>query len=177
MQIRFENNSEVRIRRNISALIESVTKLLPREHLRGLDHIRFIQKIEDVRIKARTPELPALYHPKQGPQPAWIEISTDSLIGPTESFQKRLMLRITFKSNLAALTISLVGQHYYSTLRHSVKRGQMEQAIRNYTEKYLKLWSRSEHKFRTRLFKPFESSLERWAQSLKKSAAKSKIKS
>jgi hypothetical protein len=176
MQIKFENNSEVKALRNINTLMESIIKVLPREHLRGLNHIRLVQRIEDIRARARNLDLPALYHPRQGSQPAWIEISTDVLLGPTQPFQKRLMLRLSFKSNLAALVISLVGQHYYITLCHSVKRGQMEQAIRNYTEKYLKIWSRSEHKFRTRLFKPFEPHLERWAKNLKRNATKTKLK-
>ncbi|HEX8161401.1 MAG TPA: hypothetical protein VF538_05985 [Pyrinomonadaceae bacterium] len=174
MQIKFENNLEGKISKNISTLVERVVKVLPREHLRGLDHVRFVKKIEDPRGVARNLELPALYHPKQGPQPAWLEIATDTLFGPTQPLQKRLMLRLSFKSNLAALLISLVGQHYHSTLRHSVKRGQMEHAIRSYTEKYLKLWSSSEHKFRTRLFKPFEAHLERWARTLRKNAAKTR---
>jgi hypothetical protein len=174
MQIKFEDNSGVKIPRNINTLVEGVIKTLPREHLRGLDHLRFVKKIEDPRARARSLDLPALYHPKQGPQPAWLEIAADVLIDPAQPLHKRLMLRFSFKNNLAALIISLVGQHYYSTLRHSVKRGQMEPAIRNYTEKYLKLWSRSEHKFRARLFKPFESHLERWARSLRKNAAKTR---
>jgi hypothetical protein len=176
MQIKFENNSGVKIPRNIDTLVAGVLKILPREHLRGLDHVRFVPKIEDTRVRARNLDLPALYHPKQGAQPAWLEIATDVLIGPTQPLQKRLMLRLSFKNNLAALIISLVGQHYHSTLRHSVKRGQMEQAIRNYTEKHLKLWSRSEHKFRARLFKPFESHLERWARSLRKTSQRQRVK-
>jgi hypothetical protein len=177
MQIKFENSSGVKTRRDINVLVEGIIKVLPREHLRGLDHIRFVQRIEDARVRTRSLDLPALYHPRQGSQPAWIEISSDVLTGPAQPFFKRLMLRFSFKSNLAALIISLVGQHYFSTLRHSVKRGNMEQAVRSYTEKHLKAWSHSEHKFRTRLFKPLESHLERWAKNLRKSSAKARIKS
>jgi hypothetical protein len=174
MQIKVEDNLEGKLSRNIHTQVERVIKILPREHLRGLDHVRFVKKIVDPRGIARNLDIPALYHPKQGPQPAWLEIATDILCGPNQPFQKRLMLRLSFKSNLAALLISLVGQHYHSTLRHSVKRGQMEHAIRSYTEKHLKLWSHSEHKVRARLFKPFESHLERWARTLRKNAAKAK---
>ncbi|MCA1641240.1 MAG: hypothetical protein LC785_04475 [Acidobacteria bacterium] len=176
MQIKFDQNIEEKVPQNLNAQIDGVIKVLPREHLRGLGYIRFVQRIEDTRSKARNLEIPALYHPRQGTQPAWLEISTEILVGPTQPLRKRLMLRLSFKSNLAALVISLVGQHYYSTLRHSVKRGQMEQSIRNYTEKHLKLWSRSEHKFRMRLFKPFEPHIERWAKSLQKKAAGTKAK-
>ncbi len=177
MQIKLENKVEAIIPRDINKQIGGVIKVLPREHLRGLDHILFVERIEDSRIRVRNLDVPALYHPRQGSQPAWVEISTEVLFGTNQPFRKRLMLRLSFKSSLAALVISLVGQHYFSTLRHSVKRVQMEQSIRNYTEKHLKLWTHSEHKFRTRLFKPFESQFERWAKNLQKSAGRSRSKS
>ncbi len=177
MQIKFENKLEPIIPQNINKLIYGVIKIVPREHLRGLDSIQFVERIEDNRIRARNLDFPALYHPRQGSQPAWVEISTQVLFGTNQPFRKRLMLRLSFKSNLAALVFSLVGQHYYSTLRHSVKRGQMEQSIRNYTEKHIKLWAHSEHKFRMRLFKPFESHFERWAKNLQKKAGRTRAKS
>lgn len=174
MQTKYENNLETKASQKISPVVVGVLKILPREHLRGLDHIRFVKKIKDTRVRSQTLDIPALYHPKQGPRSAWLEIATDILLGPSQPLQKRLILRMSFKSNLATLIISLVGQHYYSTLRHSIKRGQLEHAIRNYTEKYLKLWSCSEHKIRARLFKPLETSLERWARTLGKNVRKTK---
>ena len=71
---------------------------------------------------------------------------------------------------------SLVAQHYHLTLRHSVKRGQVEQAVRAYTEKQLKAWNESQHKFRAKLFKPLQPTLERWSRSLAKKAAAEKKK-
>jgi hypothetical protein len=71
---------------------------------------------------------------------------------------------------------SLVAQHYHLTLRHSVKRGQVEPAVRAYTEKQLKAWNESQHKFRAKLFKPLQPTLERWSKSLAKKAAAEKKK-
>lgn len=177
MAIKLENTSGAKVPRNLQTQIESIFKVLPREHVRGIDRIRLVDTIKESQLRTlQNVQLPGLYHPKQAAKPAWIEISTDILTGPAESFQKRMMLRLSFKSNLATIIFSLVGQHYYSTLRHSVKRGQMESAVRSYTEKHLRIWSRSEHKLRARLFKPLEPHLERWAKKLRRSAAKERAK-
>ena len=45
-----------------------------------------------------------------------------ALLQPTEGFAKKWMAKSSFKGNLAGLIFSLVGQHYYLTLRHSVKK-------------------------------------------------------
>ncbi len=117
-------------------------------------------------------QLPGIYHPRQGTQAAWIEISTLALLPPAKSFYKRLIPRISFKGNLASVIFSLVGQHYYLTLRHSIKKGQIEPSVRAYTEKYLKLWSEGQHNLRTRIFKPLQPTFERWAKTLQRQAAK-----
>ena len=75
------------------------------------------------------------------------------------------------------MLFSLVGQHYHLTLRHSMKRTQVEPAVRLYTEKQLKAWNEKKHSFRARLFKPIQPTLERWGKSLQKKAAAEKKKS
>ncbi|HKZ03777.1 MAG TPA: hypothetical protein VJ180_16155 [Pyrinomonadaceae bacterium] len=72
---------------------------------------------------------------------------------------------------------SLVGQHYHLTLRHSLKKTQLEPAVRLYTEKQLRTWNESKHSLRARLFKPIQPTLERWAKVLQKRAAAEKKKS
>jgi hypothetical protein len=178
MLVKIENNSDTKLPRNFQLLIDGIFKSLPREHIRGIDRIRLVNNISDSQLRVRQAiQLPALYHPKQASQLAWLEIATDTLTGPREPFHKRAMLRLSFKSNLASLIFSLVGQHYFTTLRHSVKRGQMEPAVRAYTEKHLRAWSKSEHKFRTRLVKPFEPYLEKWARNLRRNVVKERAKS
>src|ERR1700752_1819230 len=97
---------------------------------------------------------------------------------PTDKpFHKRIVPTLSFKSNLVTLLFSLVGQHYHLTLRHSLKKTQLEPAVRMYTEKQLKGWNEKTHSFRGRLFKPLQPKFDGGAKSLKKRAAAEKKKS
>lgn len=127
----------------------------------------------DVPIKG---DLPGLYHPRVQNQAPWFEISTGALLQPTEGFIKRFMAKSSFKGNLAGLIFSLTGQHYFLTLRHSVKKGSLEPQIRQYAEKNLKAWSdkEAEGSWRAKLFKPLRPYLENWAKWLNKKAAEAK---
>ena len=175
MAIKIENSSSAKLPRSTEANIEKILNSLPREHLRGIERLRLVDSISDPRL--RTPQrnaLPGLYHPRQGNQQAWLEISMDVLLPRSKPFFKRLLPRLSWKGNLAAVIFSLVGQHYYLTLRHSIKKSQIEPAVRAYTEKHLRAWNEREHSFRARLFKPLQPTLERWARSLQKRAAEEK---
>jgi hypothetical protein len=154
-------------------VIRKVLSTVPKEHLRGIDRIRLVDAINDPRLRNTTKnlsQLPGLYHPRQGTQPAWLEIALDVLLPQNAPIHKRLLPRLSYKANMAAVLFSLVGQHHYLTLRHSVKRGQLESSIRIYTEKQLKRWNEREHTFRARLFKPLQPTFERWARSLQRRA-------
>lgn len=172
MALKIENNLEnQKLPRRAEESIAKVLSLVPREHLRGLERLRLVDRIKDARLTgAQTAKLPGLYHPKQGPQGAWIEVAVDALIPSAKPFHKKILPRLYFKANLAAVILSLVGQHYYLTLRHSVKKERLEPSVRAYTEKHLKKWSESEHNLRTRLFRPLQPTFERWARSLQKRA-------
>lgn len=172
MGIKTENQSNTKLPGKTDSWIEEIVQTLPREHLRGIEKIRLVDSINDSRLKnfnQRT-ELPGLYHPRQGAQQAWLEIAVGVLLPNQSPFYKRLMPRLSFKGNLAAVIYSLFGQHYHLTLRHSVKKSQVEQAVKNYTEKHLRLWHQKQNTFRSRLFKPFEPTLEKWGKSLRKRA-------
>jgi hypothetical protein len=175
MTNKIENNSS---RKKLpTGTMESLKKIintLPKEHLRGIDRVRLVDSINDPRLRqANTAQLPGLYHPKQGAQPAWLEVALDVLLPKNVPIHKRLLPRLSFKANLAAVIFSLVGQHHYLTLRHSVKKGQLESSIRLYTEKHLRKWNESEHTMRARLFKPLQPTFERWARSLQRRAKSS----
>jgi hypothetical protein len=173
MPIKIENTSTATLPRNTIAQIEKIIETLPREHLRGIDRLRLVDTIADPRLRLQqASQLPGLYHPRQGTQPAWFEVSISVLLPRSKPFFKRLLPRLSFKGNLASVIFSLTGQHYYLTLRHSIKKGQIEPSVRAYTEKYLKLWSESQHSVRTRLFKPLQPTFERWAKSLQRQAVK-----
>ena len=104
------------------------------------------------------------------------EVAVNVLL-PMENLLQKNRSRLSFKSTWWRSVISLVGQHYHLTLRHSLKKTQLEPAIRSYTEKQLKLWNERKHSFRARLFKPLQPTFEKWAKGLQKRAAAEKKKS
>ncbi len=171
MAIKIEKSTTTKLPKNTVQLIEKILDSVPREHLRGIERVRLVNSISDPRLRLpQRNSLPGLYHPKQGTQPAWLEVAVEVLLPSKQPFFKKLMPRMAFKGNLAAVIFSLIGQHYYMTLRHSVKKGQLESSVRAYTEKYLKSWSESEHTFRSKLFKPLQPTFERWARALQRRA-------
>jgi hypothetical protein len=181
-KVRVENQASFDLPKDTEATILKIVDFLPTEHVRGLERIRLVDFINDPRLKnMETPvkgDLPGLYHPRAGNQAPWVEVSMGALLQPTESWGKKMMAKSAFKGNLAGLIFSLVGQHYYLTLRHSVKKQSLEPQIRQYAEKNLKSWSAANENtgFRARLFKPFRPTLERWAKWLNKKAAESQKK-
>ena len=176
MAIKVENQVERKLPPGTITLIEEAFDSLPREHSRGLERIRLVEFIVEPRLKGLTQatELPGLYHPRQGPKGAWLEIALGVLLPANKPVHKRLIPRLSFKGNIAATLFSLVGQHYHFTLKHSLKKSQLEPAVRAYTEKHLKSWNEKKHTFRARLFKPIQPTLERWAKGLQKRAAAEK---
>jgi hypothetical protein len=179
MAIRIENQYEGPLPKGALQQIEEAFDSLPREHTRGIERIRLVPFITEPRIRGQfqATELPGLYHPRQGPKGAWLELAVNVLLTPDKPFHKRIVPRLSFKSNIVALVFSLVGQHYHFTLKHSMKKTQLEPAIRQYTEKQLKLWNERKHSFRARMFKPLQPTFERWAKALQKRAAAEKKKS
>ena len=176
MAIRIENQYEGKLPKSSLEIVEDAFNSLPREHTRGLERIRLVPFISDPRIKVavQATELPGLYHPKQGSKGAWLEVAINVLLPTDKPFHKRIIPRLSFKSNLVALVFSLVAQHYHFTLRHSLKKTQLEPAVRAYTEKQLKAWNEKKHSFRAKLFKPLQPTFERWAKALQKRAAAEK---
>lgn len=177
MPIKIENHSSAKLPKQTEERLQQLFDSLPREHTRGIERVRLVDSIRDPRLRLpQKTALPGLYHPRQGTQPAWLEIALEVLLPRSQPFHKRILPRLSFKGNLAAVFFSLVGQHYYLTLRHSVKKGQLEPAVRAYTEKHLRAWSEREHSFRAKLFKPLQPTFERWAKSLQKRASAEKKK-
>ncbi len=180
-ELKIENQSTIDLPKNTLENIRNVTAFVPIEHLRGLEKVRLVDFIKVPQMKTEVPikgDLPGLYHPKAGNQNAWLEISTGALLQPTESFTTRFMAKTSFKSNLAGLIFSLIGQHYYFTLKHSIKKQNLEPQIKQYAQKNLRDWSekQNENSFRAKLFKPLRPAIERWAKWLNKKQAQSKKK-
>ncbi len=179
-KVKIEDQSTISLPKGAHDHVHKVLDYLPAEHTRGLDKIKLVDFINDPRLKnldvPMKGDLPGIYHPKQGSQAAWMDVSVGALLQPTESFTKRWMAKTSFKANLAGLIFSLVGQHYYLTLRHSIKKQSLEPQIRQYAEKNLRAWSEAQSagSFRAKLFRPLRPVVERWAKWLNKKAAKAK---
>lgn len=180
VKLKIENTSSLDMPKGGEEIIRQVLDYVPIEQLRGLERVKLVDFINDPRLKnvdvPMKGDLPGLYHPKVGNQNAWFEIAMGALLQPTEGFAKRWMAKTSFKANMAGLLFSLIGQHYYLTLRHSVKKQNLEPQIRQYTERNLRAWSEEQNKnsFRAKLFKPIRPFVERMAKWLNKKAAKAR---
>ena len=180
MAIKVENVCERKLPKGTITLIEGILDSLPREHTRGIERLRLVESISEPRIRStvQASELPGLYHPRQGgAKGPWLEVAVSVLLPVDKPFHKRVVPRLSFKGNLAAVVFSLVGQHYHLTLRHSVKKTQVEPAVRLYTEKQLRAWNEKHHNIRAKLFRPLQPVLERWGKTLQKRAAAERKKS
>jgi hypothetical protein len=177
-----ENLSTIDLPKGTETMIEEIVKYLPSEHLMGVERVKLVDFIKHPQMKMDTPikgDLPGLYHPKMVNTKAYLEVSMGALLQPTEGFTKRWMAKQSFKGNLAGLIFGLVGQHYFLTMRHSVKKQSLEPQIRQYAEKHLKTWSekQNEGSFRAKLFKPLRPLFEKLAKWLnKKAVAAQKVK-
>jgi hypothetical protein len=168
--MKIENKATMKIPAKTEEIIESVFEVLPREHLRGMTRVVLVdQIIPDSRMMAANlTELPGLYHPRQGTQHPWCEISVKTLLQGEEGLLKRLAAKLNYKPNLAYLVFSLQAQHYYLTLSHGIKKHQYEGAIRSYVEQHHRVWREKQSGWRGRIFKPIQPILDRWARKLKK---------
>ncbi len=181
-KLRIENTATIDLPKGAEEHINKVLNYVPIEHMRGLEKIKIVDFINDPRLKnldvSIKGDLPGLYHPRVQNQNAWMEVSAGALLQPTEGFAKRWMAKSSFKANMAGLIFSLIGQHYYLTLKHSVKKQNLEPQIRQYAEKNLRSWSEEQNKdsIRAKIFKPIRPLVERWAKWLNKKAAQQQKK-
>lgn len=174
--LKIENASEIELPKKALEHIQEVIKFLPVEHTRGLESLKLVDFIDDPRLKDAKVDmkgdLPGLYHPKVQNKPARMEVSVGALLKPFGKWTERWMAKTSFNSNIAGLIFSLVGQHYFFTMKHSVKKQNLEPQIRQYAEKNLRAWSdsRALSTWRGRLFAPLRPIFERWAKWLNKRA-------
>jgi hypothetical protein len=181
-KLKIENQATFDLPKDTNEQIYKILDYLPLDHQRGLEKVKLVDFIKMPQTKVDVPikgDLPGLYHPRAGNQGAYLEISMGALLQPTEGFAKKMMAKSAFKGNLAGMLFSLVGQHYYLTLRHSVKRTSIEPQVRQYAEKNLKAWSAKQqdnNSFRAKFFKPFRPYIERMAKWLNKKAVEAQKK-
>jgi hypothetical protein len=109
------SSSRQKLPSGTEANIKKILSTIPKEHLRGLERLRLVDSISDPRLRntqKNLSQLPGLYHPRQGSQTAWIEVALDVLLPKDAPLHKRLLPRLSFKANMAAVIFSLVGQHH-----------------------------------------------------------------
>ncbi|MEO5860601.1 MAG: hypothetical protein ABIR33_16845 [Pyrinomonadaceae bacterium] len=182
IKLKIEDQSTIDLPKGAHEQIQKSLDFLPIEHQRGLEKVKLVDFINDPRLKnmdvPMKGDLPGLYHPRIQNQGAWLELSMGALLQPTEGWAKKWMAKSAFKSNLAGLIFSLVGQHYHFTLKHSVKRQNLEPQIRQYAEKNLREWGEKENanSVRAKIFKPVRPYIERLAKWLNKKAAQNQKK-
>lgn len=170
--MKIETHTASKLPRHTLSKLDKMLANVPSDHLRGIQRLKIVDFIDNPKLRQQSATLPGLYIPKQGTQPASIEIASKVLLPTGQSLSKRLFARLSFYNNLAATVYSLIGQHHYLTMRHSVKRTQIESSVRRYTEERLKTWNENQHGFRAKLFKPLQPKLEKWAKLLQKQAAR-----
>ena len=181
-KLKIDDQSTIDLPKGVHEQIQKALDFLPIEHQRGLERVKLVDFINDPRLKnldvPMKGDLPGLYHPRIQNQGAWLELSMGALLQPTEGWAKRWMAKSAFKSNLAGLIFSLVGQHYYLTLRHSVKKQNREPQSRQYAEKNVREGSELQNKdsIRAKIFKPVRPFIERLARWLNKKAVQNQKK-
>lgn len=165
MNVKVEVKSATEIK-NLQGNVEKVLTVVPQEHLRGFTKIVFADFVAEPRLSAlQRTTLPALYHPKMMGQMAWAEVAL-SVIAPKKKFPQNLLTKLSLKSTLAQVVLSLVAQHYYMTLSKGIKKNQLETACRVYVEKHFEKWREQQGGLRVRLLKPFKPQLDKMARKL-----------
>jgi hypothetical protein len=165
MNVKVEIASSTQIK-NLHHNVEKILSVVPQEHLRGFTKIVFADLIGEPRLSAvQRASLPALYHPKMPGQMAWAEVAL-SVLAPKKKFPQNLLTRLSLKSSLAQVVLSLVAQHYYMTLSKGIKKNQLETACRTYVEKHFERWRDKEGGLRVRLLRPFKPQLDKMARKL-----------
>ena len=172
--IKIEDTLQNKYSKIISGIVKDAIGHLPREHTIGISKVKIVDEITLPKSNAAAAKakLPGLYHPRQGPYMAWIELSLNSFIPLSEASYKRIMYRLSLRANTTSTLFALVGQHYFMTLRHSVKKPHIEAFIKDYTYKQLQTYRAHRYKFRYRLTKPIQPYLEKLVRSLNKKATR-----
>jgi hypothetical protein len=93
MPIKIENTSTAKLPKYTEAHINALWDSVPKEHTRGIDRIKLVDRITDPQLKnlAQASKLPGLYRPKQGIQSASLELAMEVVLPQEGPFYKKLM--------------------------------------------------------------------------------------
>jgi hypothetical protein len=90
------------------------------------------------------------------------------VVVPKKRFPQNLLTRLTLKSSVAQVVLSLIAQHYHLTLAKGIRKNQLEPACRAYVEKHFERWRERQGGLRVKLLKPFKPFLDKLAKRLAK---------
>jgi hypothetical protein len=170
MSIKVENRSTIAIK-HLEKQIERAFDCVPAEHSRGFTRIVIVDRIDDPRHpKDQVVELPFLYHPRiPGMPSAFGEIALATLFPANESWYRRVVRRMQARPLLAQAVLSLAAQHYLITISSRKKKGSgIERAVREYLDKYFRIWRERNGGWRAKVFKPLLPYLEKWQKSARR---------
>lgn len=173
MAVKVENHASVPVN-EIEAEVQRALECVPVEHLRGFSRVVFVDKIQNARLEKSVAEsLPLLYHPRQpGTTSAFGEIALAVLLPSEASWWKRRVAKANLKSQVVQCVLALAGQHYFVTISSRKKTGGgVERALREYVEKYFKIWRDRQAGLRARIFRPLVPYIEKLQRSARKAQA------
>jgi hypothetical protein len=133
MSLQIENRlQETTSRFNVGRKIRSLLRVVPNEHLVGLDKIIIVDEIKDKKRK----RIGGLYHPRHDKQPCTIEIGFNSIYGgmPKVFF----FLPLAAKFTLADTLYHEIGHHYHHKFVHGITKKRREDFADDYSKKMLK---------------------------------------
>jgi hypothetical protein len=172
MPIKVENFAKIKPPTDLETLVNQVFDTVPKEHVRGISKVVFVDEIKDPRLAAITKEpQPILYHPKTPANQAFIELAMGFFLADKENYFKRLTAKLNFNSQVAGALLAIIGQHHHLSLSYGVKKKQMmqfEPQVKAYVEKHFVNWRDQNGGWRVKMFKPFEPYMKRLDGWLKK---------
>lgn len=117
---------------NIERILKRYLKIVPDEHLVGLECITVIDRIADKKNK----EVGGLYRERYRLQSATIEIALDTVYKGMPKF----LYYVPFISKfiLAGVLYHEIGHHYQKRLSHGIRKSEQESFAREYEIKMLK---------------------------------------
>jgi hypothetical protein len=171
MPIKVENIATIKPPTDLEKLVNQVFDTVPKEHTLGITKVVIVNEINNPRLAELTKQdLPILYHPRTPQNAAFIELALKHFTLPDQNLFKRLMARANFRPQIVGALLASIGQHYYFTYSHGIKKHQAtkyESQVRAYVEKHFVEWRDRNAGRRARLFKPLQPYVQRLDKWLK----------
>lgn len=112
--------------------VKTLIRIVPKEHLMGLDQIVLVDVISSKKSK----NMGGLYRKKQDREPCSIELSVDSIYRG----MPKLLHAVPFAASfvLASTLYHEIGHHYQTRLTHGIGRRESEDFAEKYSKEMMK---------------------------------------